>query len=170
MTTRPDDDALTWDGDDDPTLDTSDARGAATPEAAAPAAPAALPDGFTAVGKGAETVGHIDADGTIVMPGDRAPMSNGALVTMGILGGIYAIYTIGWVVAGERLRVVARLLVAEWAYLPAFWCAVIAPLAWFGATFVATRDAKTWVRMAWLIAGVVLLVPWPFVLVGAVGQ
>lgn len=168
MTTRPDDDALRWDGDDDPTLDVGAAETEHDP--AATADPAALPEGFTAVGKGAEKVGRIEKDGTVVMPGDRTPMSSATLVTLGILGGVYVIYTIGWIVAGERLRVVARLLVSDAAYLPALVLAVLAPALWFATTFVATRDAKTWVRVAWLVAGVVLLVPWPFVMVGAVGR
>ena len=177
MTTGRDDDALRWDGDDDPTLDVGAAS--ETPESVpepAPAAPepepepAALPDGFTAVGKGAERVGHIEEDGTVVMPGDRTPMGNAALVTLGILGGVYLIHTIGWIVAGERLRVVARLLVSDWAYLPCFWAAFLAPVLWFTACFVATLDSATWVRLAWLAAGIVLLVPWPFVMVGAVGR
>ena len=200
MTTPRDDDALRWEGDDDPTLqvrrsagsDATDspptlgtdsvavgsdaAAGAAATEptathtATTDSDPLALPDGYTAVGKGAEEVGRIEKDGTVVMPGDRAAMGNATLVTLGILGGVYVLYTIGWIVAGERLRVVARLLVAEWAYQPAFWCALLAPLLWFATTYVATRDSATWVRMSWLVAGVLLLVPWPFVMVGAVGR
>lgn len=203
MTTPRDDDALRWEGDDDPTLQvrrsagsdatdssptagdsvaagSSDSPDAATGPGATDTAttdsvptdsdPLALPDGYTAVGKGADEVGRIREDGTVVMPGDRAAMGNATLVTLGILGGIYVLYTIGWIVAGERLRVVARLLVAEWAYQPAFWCALFAPLLWFATTYVATRDSATWVRMSWLVAGVLLLVPWPFVMVGAVGR
>jgi hypothetical protein len=37
--------------------------------------PLALPDGFTAVGKDSDKVGRIEADGTVVMPGEHAPMS-----------------------------------------------------------------------------------------------
>lgn len=178
MTTGRDDDALHWDGDDDPTLDVGAASDAPEPTPAAPEpvldapepVPAALPDGFTAVGKGAEHVGHIEKDGTVVMPGDRVPMGSAALVALGILGGVYLIYTIGWIVAGERLRVPARLLVSDWAYVPAFWTAVLAPVLWFTTCFVATRDSATWVRMTWLAAGIVLLIPWPLVMVGAVGR
>jgi hypothetical protein len=35
---------------------------------------------------------------------------------------------------------------------------------------VLSRTAKAWVRLVWLVAGLVLLVPWPFVMVGAVGR
>ena len=58
MTAGRDDDALTWDGDDDPTLDV----GAAAPGESPP-----LPAGWNAVGKGSET---LDAAG----PGARRRM------------------------------------------------------------------------------------------------
>jgi hypothetical protein len=68
VSTGRDDDALRWDGDDDPTLDVGGVRAAAEE-------PLALPDGFTAVGKDSDKVGRIEADGTVVMPGEHAPMS-----------------------------------------------------------------------------------------------
>jgi hypothetical protein len=36
--------------------------------------------------------------------------------------------------------------------------------------FLLTLHSKPWVRFAWLVAGVALLLPWPFVMIGAVGQ
>ncbi|WP_231637216.1 DNA polymerase III subunit gamma/tau [Microbacterium sp. No. 7] len=182
-----DDDALRWDGDDDPTLEAGTAAPvaeeptaqqdpvaqqdlAAQQDPAATADPLALPDGFTAVGKGANAVGHIAPDGTVTMPSEPAPMGNAALVTLGVLAGVYLLYTIGWFISGDRLRVVARLLVSDAAYLPAFVFAVAAPLLWFVTVVVVTRASAAWVRLALLVAGVVLLVPWPFVMVGAVGQ
>ncbi len=154
MSNGRDDDALRWDGDDDPTL-----------EAAAPA----LPTGFTAVGRGADEVGRIEEDGTITPAGERPPMGGAVLVTLGVIGGVYALYTIGWVIGGLRLQGTANFLVSPVGYGAALWLAIAAPLLWFVAAFVLTRRSKTWVRVAALVAGLALLVPWPFILVGTIG-
>ena len=176
-----DDDPLAWGGDDDPTLEVG-----AKPAAREPIAPQdttepdtvettdaetkALPDGFTAVGKGSDEVGRIRADGSVSMPGEREPMGNATLITLGILGGVYLIYSIGWIIGGLRLQGRAEYLVTDVMYQGSFWLAVLAPLLWFGSVFLLTLHSKPWVRFAWLIAGVALLLPWPFIMIGAVGQ
>lgn len=157
VSTGRDEDALRWDGDDDPTA-------VATPEALA------LPDGFTAVGKGADEVGRIDDDGTVVMPGHRKPLSSAMLVTLGIIGGIFALYVIGWVIGGLRLQGNRDYLLSDIMFQGSLWLAVLAPLIWFGTVFLLTMRSAAWVRIAWLVAGLVLLVPWPFIMMGAVGQ
>jgi hypothetical protein len=169
-----DDDALTWEGDDDPTLDVGDRT---PPEAAEPAdEPATLPEGWNAVGKGSETVPTDEAADTTAS-GDEEhatdahePMGNVALVTVGILGGIYLLFTIGWLIGGFRLQGRAQYLVADVMFQGSFWLAVLAPLLWFATVFLLTRRSSTWVRIVWLVAGAILLVPWPFIMVGAVGQ
>jgi len=176
-----DDDPLAWGGDDDPTLEVGSKPAATEPVAQAEttepdnvettdAETTALPAGFTAVGKGSDEVGRIRADGSVSMPGEREPMGNATLITLGILGGVYLIYAIGWVIGGLRLQGRAEYLVTDVMYQGSFWLAVLAPLLWFGTVFLLTRHTKPWVRFAWLIAGVALLLPWPFVMIGAVGQ
>lgn len=176
MTPRPDDDALSWSGDDDPTLDVG-TPGAIEPadeidesETAMDAAPVALPKGYTAVGQGSGDVGRIEADGSVVMPGDREPMSNAALIALGVFGGVYLLYVIGWIIGGLRLEGTAMFLVSSAAYQFGLWLAVLAPVFWFAAVFLLTRLSATWVRIVWLLAGAALLVPWPFIMTGAVGQ
>lgn len=169
------DEALSWEGDDDPTrddrVDQSAVENGAGPDAGRPAPePVALPEGFTAVGPGAEQVGRIEADGTVVMPGEPQPLGNAALVGVGALGGVYLLFTIGWIVGGLRLAGVAQFLVSPVIYQVALWLAVLAAPLWFGTAYLLTRGAKTWVRFVWLVAGAVLLIPWPFAMVGAVGQ
>jgi hypothetical protein len=170
VTAGRDDDALTWDGDDDPTLDV----GAAAPGESQP-----LPAGWNAVGKGSET---LDPSATkdetpdavpASTPEDQpaaAPMGNALLITIGVVGGIFLIYTIGWIIGGLRLEGTALFLVSPVAYQFGFWLAVAAPAVWFATVFLLTRASAAWVRIVWLIAGVVLLVPWPFIMTGAVGQ
>jgi hypothetical protein len=191
---RRDDDALSWDGDDDPTLDIGvaapletgpDGEPATAPDielTAAPrayAAPPALPAGFTAVGKSSETVGRVEADGSVTPAGAAEPLGNAALITLGILGGVYALWTIGWIVGGLRVHGVAGFLVSSdgsasplWTAgnLVAVWLAVLAPAIWFGTVVWLTRGGRAWLRLLFLIVGAILLVPWPFIMVGAVGS
>ncbi|SFS07166.1 hypothetical protein SAMN04487846_2199 [Microbacterium sp. cf046] len=180
-----DDDALAWGGDDDPTLDVGAKPADPAPaplddsdetdeteavDESADASPTALPKGFTAVGKGSDEVGRVHADGSVTMPGEREPMGNATLITLGILGGVYLIYAIGWIIGGLRVQGRAQYLVTDVMYQGSFWLAVLAPLLWFATVFLLTMRSRSWVRFAWLIAGVVLLLPWPFVMIGAVGQ
>lgn len=161
-----DDDALSWDGDDDPTLH-------------ARAAGAALPTGFTAVGKGSDELAatpassgsaHVDdAASDADEEREEAPqLSNAALIGLGLLGGVYLLYTIGWIIGGLRLQGVARFLVTDAAFAPFLWVAVAAPVLWFATVYLLTRAGKAWVRFAWLIGGALLLVPWPLLMIGVV--
>ncbi|KJL43445.1 hypothetical protein RS82_01501 [Microbacterium trichothecenolyticum] len=178
VTTGRDDDALTWDGDDDPTLDHGGTgEPEEEPETAAAASPAELPKGFTAVGKGSETLGSADAPAAESVPEaptatapDRRPMGNGALIAFGVLGGVYALFAIGWLIGGLRLQGRAQYLVTDVMYQGSLWLAVLAPLLWFATTLLLTRASRAWLRFTWLAAGVVLLLPWPFVMIGAIGQ
>lgn len=182
MTTGRDDDALTWDGDDDPTLDVGSSEAAPRPDAGAEPT-AVLPEGFTAVGRGSEQVASADGAGTAgtdasdavtVADGDpvaeKTPMGSVELIVLGVLGGVYALFAIGWLIGGLRLQGWRPFLVTDAMYQGSLWLAVLAPVLWFATVFLLTRGARTWVRFAWLAAGVVLLVPWPFVMIGAVGQ
>lgn len=153
-----DDDALNWGGDEDPTLEVGAPRGAA------------LPDGYTAVGRGSSEVGHIEADGTVVPAGAPRPLGNAMLIGLGILAGAYLLFVIGWIIGGLRLQDVSVFLVSPAAYVPAFWLAVLAPAIWFGTAYLLTRRSAGWVRISWLIAGALLFIPWPFIMIGAVGQ
>jgi hypothetical protein len=176
-----DDDALTWDGDDDPTLDVGSSPEADDAEiddavdgAPAEQPPAALPDGFTAVGKGSETVEAAPAEDAASdsreAVAERAPMGNGELIGVGVLGGVYALFTIGWIIGGLRLQGTAAFLVSPVGYQVSLWLAVLAPIVWFFTVFLLTAQSKPWVRLVWLIAGAVLLLPWPFIMVGAIGR
>lgn len=183
VTAGRDDDALSWGGDDDPTLDV----GAAEPDAVTPTAEtASLPEGWSAVGRGSEAVtaeadddaepdeGGADARGSMESEAQgapvREPMGNAELITLGVIGGFCALYAVGWLIGALRLQGTAQFLVAPVAYQISLWLAVLAPVVWFATVFLLTVASKTWVRFAWLAAGVVLLVPWPFIMVGAIGR
>lgn len=193
------DEALSWDGDEDPTLDVAPAspptrasasadvppKNARTSETESDAPTAtedqaaagpALPGGFTAVGKGSNEVGRVESDGSVTMPGDRPAMGNAALIATGVIGGTYLLYAIGWVIGGLRLSGVAGYLISSsdgeapvmWqsGNLVGVWLAALAPVIWFLTVHVLTRGGRPWMRWVWLIAGVVLLVPWPLLMLG----
>jgi hypothetical protein len=175
---RRDDDALSWGGDDDPTLDVG------VPHDASSDAADALPPGYTAVGRGsARTAPSVPpppaGDAASTSDAGTAPAGNAALVAMGVIGGIYLLLALGWLIGGLRLHGVAGYLVAAdgvaspvWAAgtLAAVWLAVLAPLIWFVTVFVATRRSRPWLRWLLWAAGVLLLLPWPFIMVGTVGS
>lgn len=161
--TPDEDDALRWEGDDQ--------------------AEPVLPTGWVAKGKGADRVstGAADAsrDGAVPPEADpdepRPPLGNAALIGLGMLGGVYLLYTIGWIIGGVRLLRVAGLMMASDGVAPAtwtagntvlVWLAVAAPAIWFFTVQMLTRGGRPWLRWAWLIAGVVVLIPWPMLMGG----
>lgn len=130
MSSSPDDDALRWAGDNDPTLASGDA-------------PAR------------------DGQGDADAPGDFAT-SSVALVGVGILAGIYLLYTIGWFLGVTRLGNPLADPLGRTLFGLGGWLAVAAPLVWFGTTYVLTGDRPR-LRLIWLLIGVVLLAPLPFI-------
>lgn len=160
------DDALSWDGDDDPT---------AAPPSAPAAKDAALPKGWKAVGRGSQGVADAaDASAAVGRADDvedePAGLSTTMLLLLGIIGGVYLLYAVGWAIGGMRLKPLANLIVADAMFLPWYVLAIAAPAIWFLMTLVLTRGRAAWIRVGVLLLGVVLLVPWPFVTVGVIGS
>lgn len=146
------DDALSWDGDEDLT-----------------SRKPALPDGWNAVGKDSDVVGHIADDGTVTAAGEPQGLSTPMLLLIGIVGGVYLLYSVGWIIGGLNLQGSASFLIPAVMYQVALWAAVLAPALWFGAVWLLTRRSPSWIRAVGFIGGVLLLIPWPFVMTGVVG-
>jgi hypothetical protein len=175
MTTSRDDDALGWAGDDDPTLvsgptgsGTASTPGVTSSTRSAPqnsdrAVPAhggtvadsgeTLPEGWAVTGSPG---GYVDA------PAGRTPMSSPALVGLGILAGVYLLYTIGWLIGVGRLETSLSDPLAQFMFSLSTWLAIAAPAVWFASSFWLTRG-KPRLRWTWLILGVLLLAPLPFI-------
>lgn len=156
-----DDEALSWDGDED-RIDTP-----------APRTPASLPRGWRAVGKGSDAVPADSGASPAAADADApAGMGNAALVSFGVIAGVYALYVVGWALGSFRLRDVqtAGGGVADIMFQAAMWLGIAAPLIWFFVTIHATRGSAPWRRFLGLALGILLLVPWPFVMMGAVGR
>lgn len=155
MTADPDD-ALTWDGDD--------SAAGATPSATTPRGRSQEPGVARARAvRAGDAPADADADD------EPESLSTAMLLTVGVVGGVYLLYAIGWVVGGLRLQPLARFFVADAMFVPWFVLAVASPALWFLAAWVLTRGRASWIRVAALLLGVVLLVPWPFVTVGVIG-
>ncbi len=142
MTDPTDEDALSWDGDD---------------ALAAPKRPAPLIDDRSADGR-------------------NGPASGGgfALLVLGVLGGVAVIETAFWVRSAFELSIAASItvgrgtpveLVAFVLNIAGRVLAVIAPIAWF--VLIAWRVRVPSRRLALLVLGAILLVPWPAVLAAA---
>lgn len=145
-------DPLSWEGDED-----------------APKPARSLPRGWNAVGKGSEGVGRTSDDHAVSAPTPPDALSTPMLLALGVIAGIYLLYTVGWIIGGFNLQARAQFLIPGVMYLAGLWTAVLAPALWFAAVWLLTRRSASWVRILGFLAGVALLVPWPFVMTGAVG-
>lgn len=149
-----DDEALTWAGDSEPALsgDRAAKAGTSSPRVAS---------GWKVVGTPGTTAAQ-DA------PRQRTQMGSVALVLHGILGGIYLLYTIGWLIVVQRDSAAPSDIIGSAMYGVGLWLAVLAPALWFGATLWLTRSSVTSrTRLIVLAVGVLVLAPVPFLLGGA---
>ncbi len=152
-----DDDALRWEGDDDPTL----APG--WKAVGAPAAAASLDEPRDEAAHNGEGV-RDSADEP--EPTDAASATSSVeLVALGVLGGVFLLYAIGWLVAALGEQPFFDDPVAQFMYALGSWFAVLAAPLWFGAVlWLASGHRRA--RLIWLIIGAVLLLPVPFLLRG----
>ena len=169
MNPRRDDDALNWAGDDDPTLQAGNTDRAR-------AEPVGLPEGWSFPHASADrpvstdsTTDAVPADPDTAQP-DGPAASSAALVGMGILAGMYLLYSIGWFIGAARLSSQSMVVsttdpVVEFMTSLGAWLAVAAPLVWFGSTFWLTMSRPR-ARRVLLLLGIVVLIPFPF-LVGS---
>lgn len=138
MTADPDEEALAWAGDTDPSHIES--------KAAEPAAP---------------RVELVEAAPS------KPSIPAALLVTYGILAGIYLIYTIGWVIALQRLNqvtVASSDPLTQVMFLLSEVLAVASPAIWFGAAVILTQGRKPIARLLAILIGLAAVLPWPFVL------
>ncbi|MCU1439035.1 MAG: hypothetical protein JWP85_32 [Rhodoglobus sp.] len=135
MTADPDEEATSWAGDTDPSH-------VAAPEPKAPAQ-------------------------AVVAHDARPAVPAALLIAYGVLGGAYLLYTAGWFASVVRLntvRVSSGEALSEIMFQLGEFLAIASPVFWFGAVFLLTRGRKLIVRLLWLLAGILVLLPWPFVL------
>ena len=90
-------------------------------------------------------------------------------VLLAVFGGLYAVWTIAWVLAivAAPTQQASSLLDAIMYQFGEFLAIVAAPL-WFGIVWWLSAGAGTNPRLAWLVAGLVVVFPLPLVLPVAV--
>lgn len=162
MATDRNDDALNWAGDDDPTL--------------VPGAPAEeLPAGWSVAGSqggesqagqqqsGQQQTGETQKTDAAASVLPSAAVTNSfTLVAMGVIAGIYLLYTVGWFIGGQRIGNPISDPVGEFMFSFGAWLAVASPFVWFTVTYWLTARRPR-ARVIWLLVGVVLLAPLPFI-------
>jgi len=161
MTRENEDEALSWEGDDDPTLAPGWKRvGKAVPATDASRGGASDADAETADAGDAEPVEDSSADHDMA----GAPRQTGSveLLILGVLAGVYLLYTVGWMLTAVRTEAPGTSIVGDAMYTFGLWLSALAPALWFGLVHVVV--ASTSRRLLWLVVGAVVLVPLPFVL------
>lgn len=147
------DDALRWEGDDDSTL---------APGWRRVGTPVPLTRAGETAGEGKGTDGAPPA--VEPEPDSRTRTQTGSveLVLIGVLGGAYLLYTIGWLLTAVRTTQPGMGVLGDVMYGIGLWLAVLAPGLWFALVYALARRPQ--VRLVWLAIGAVVLVPLPFVL------
>lgn len=166
----PDDDdeeALTWAGARDPSLyETPEPKGASAPRArrrkpgsyGSAATGTATNAGSGSVSDdGAEDRDHDDDD-------EPASLSGAVLISLGVLGGLFALYTAGWFVSWLKLDYSPSDALELEAFRVQQVLAILAAPVWFVTVMLLTRGRRAAVRLLWLVIGAILLVPWPWIL------
>ena len=111
-----------------------------------------------------DAAGTSDGASTSSASGAPTTTSSFLLVTYGIVAGIFLLYAIGWFTKVRRSSYIDPSVLGAFMSLLGEVLAVASAPVWFGAVFLLTRDSKPLVRLLWLLLGLVLLVPIPFVL------
>jgi hypothetical protein len=86
-------------------------------------------------------------------------------VLLGVLGGVYLLYSVGWLIWAISSAPDLGDPVAQFMYGLGRWLAVLAPALWFGTTLWLASERRR-ARLVWLIVGAIVLVPVPFLLRG----
>jgi hypothetical protein len=183
VSTPRDDDALSWGGDDDPTLDVGDKRepgrtgggdpvrrgdesiASRGPEPLQPAPEAPQPRAEAASPAARHPESDDSHDDEQTDAGHSAPLGNVGLVGIGMVAATFLLFAVGWLLAGLQLNGLA-LPIPSVTVIALTIGAALAPIIWFVAVLVLTRGWRTWQRFLLLILGIVLLVPWPFLSLG----
>jgi hypothetical protein len=146
VTADDDEDALRWAGENDP----SHVETPVPPRVAARQARLA----------GSAKI-ESDSTAEAVLP---VVASSAFLISLGILGGVYLLYTVGWIISLQRFYYAATNALDQGAFEAQQYLAIAAPIVWFASVIWFTRHHAPVSRLVWLLVGAVLLVPWSFVM------
>jgi hypothetical protein len=114
---------------------------------------------------------HVDAPAEVRATAETAPAAGSStssvmLVVYGVFAGAYLLYLVGWILAVQRDTITLPTLFGEIMYQFGEFLAIASPVVWFGAVLLLTSSAKPLARLTWLVVGLLLVAPWPFILGG----
>lgn len=98
---------------------------------------------------------------------DSTQLSSGALVLLGLVGGVYLLFTFVWFSWANAAATANAAVIETSGSLGGvlqqivFWVAPFAPALWFTSVLVLCRGARVGRMLAWLVLGLVVLVPLP---------
>lgn len=119
--------------------------------------------------------GHDAVDSGVPAPEivePRPQMSSGVVVLLGVIGGLYLLYTWVWFSWASYYSSVNAAIAEGSGVLGSvmqqvvFWAAPLAPILWFFSVLVLVRVSRPRVLMVWLLVGAVVLVPLPMLSFG----
>jgi hypothetical protein len=88
--------------------------------------------------------------------------SSVVLVSFGILGGIYLLFTVAWLITALRNPTQFQDPLGNAMFILGLWMAVAAPALWFGGVLVLVARSHPWRRILWIALGAAAFVPWPY--------
>lgn len=139
----PEEDALSWAGDDDrlttgsPLSAKRDARGASS---------------VKRPGKQGDTDSA-----------ESSGLSSVALIGFGIFAGIYLLFSVAWLITALRNPTQIADVLGNAMFQFGLWLSVLSPAIWFGAVLYLGKNKKVSTRLLFLLLGVAVLIPWPYV-------
>jgi hypothetical protein len=100
----------------------------------------------------------------VAAPDERPSLPGILLITYGVMAGVFLIYTLGWIITVTRSGTSSSLLLLEAMAQLGELLAIASPALWFAAAFALTRGRRPIVRLLALLPGLLVVLPWPFVL------
>ncbi|KTR86752.1 hypothetical protein [Leucobacter chromiiresistens] len=101
---------------------------------------------------------------------ERPQMSNGALVVLGVFGGLYLLYTWGWFIVAQAysgnnaVTAAGSGLIGGVLQQVVFWAAPLAAPLWFFTALALSRGGRTKRLAILLLIGAIALVPLPMLI------
>jgi hypothetical protein len=95
---------------------------------------------------------------------ERQQTGSALLIAYGVFAGAYVLFIAGWLVSVTNTEVPVVDILPTVMYRLGQVLAVASPLLWFGGVLVLTRRVRS--RVLWLLLGLLVVAPWPFILGG----
>ena len=160
MTSDPDDEGLSWGDEKDPTYVESSSQVRSDRPVVTPGHSAAERRAAAAARRQTSSTATAGPD----VDAEPVATSSVVLVVLGLLGGVYLLYTVGWFVSAQRnIALPVNAFDVVMTYVREG-LSVAAPALWFACTLLFTRHSKPLLRVLWLVLGALVLIPLPFVL------